>query len=151
MWPAWCSEASCVYGVPSKVVGAPDSSAPTPRHFLTPLPTDRYTSSRPTPRLLAIDFLRRAISPGEGPPRARVARAQKIIRLHPLFPSLLLSFSGGGLVDPLVRASDEHILIVRVPRAGGRPGCPLFFLAGPSPHPMPVQISPHRPPLSPFF
>ena len=29
-----------------------------------------------------------------------------------------------------MRASDEHILIVRVPRAGGRPGCPLFFLRG---------------------
>jgi hypothetical protein len=32
--------------------------------------------------------------------------------------------SKGSLVDPLVRASNEHILIVRVPRAGGRPGCP---------------------------
>ena len=30
----------------------------------------------------------------------------------------------GSLVDPRVRASNEHILIVRVPRAGGRPGCP---------------------------
>jgi len=30
----------------------------------------------------------------------------------------------GGLVDPRVRASNEHILIVRVPRAGGRPGYP---------------------------
>jgi len=27
----------------------------------------------------------------------------------------------GGLVDPRLRASNEHILIVRVPRAGGRP------------------------------
>jgi len=26
----------------------------------------------------------------------------------------------GGLVDPQVRASNEHIPIVRVPRAGGR-------------------------------
>jgi hypothetical protein len=30
----------------------------------------------------------------------------------------------GGLVDPLLRALNEHIHIVRVPRAGGRPGCP---------------------------
>ena len=30
----------------------------------------------------------------------------------------------GGLVDPRLRASNEHILIVRVPRAGGRPGYP---------------------------
>jgi len=30
----------------------------------------------------------------------------------------------GSLADPLVRASNEHIPIVRVPRAGGRPGYP---------------------------
>ena len=30
----------------------------------------------------------------------------------------------GPLVDPRLRASNEHILIVRVPRAGGRPGDP---------------------------
>ena len=30
----------------------------------------------------------------------------------------------GSLVDPRLRASNEHILIVRVPRAGGRPGYP---------------------------
>ncbi len=30
----------------------------------------------------------------------------------------------GGLVDPRLRASNEHIPIVRVPRAGGRPGYP---------------------------
>ena len=33
-------------------------------------------------------------------------------------------FLGGGLVDPRVRASNEHLPSVRVPRAGGRPGCP---------------------------
>ena len=33
----------------------------------------------------------------------------------------------GSLVDPRLRALDEHILIVRVPRAGGRPGSPLFL------------------------
>jgi len=32
--------------------------------------------------------------------------------------------SKGGLVDPRLRASNEHIPIVRVPRAGGRPGYP---------------------------
>ena len=42
---------------------------------------------------------------------------------HPqTFPHL----SKGGLVDPLLRASNEHIPIVRVPRAGGRPGYPPF-------------------------
>ena len=30
----------------------------------------------------------------------------------------------GSLVDPRLRASNEHIRIVRVPRAGGRPGYP---------------------------
>jgi hypothetical protein len=30
----------------------------------------------------------------------------------------------GSLVVPRLRASNEHILIVRVPRAEGRPGCP---------------------------
>ena len=30
----------------------------------------------------------------------------------------------GSLVDPPLRASNEHIPIVRVPRAGGRPGYP---------------------------
>jgi hypothetical protein len=36
-------------------------------------------------------------------------------------PDFLLK---GSLVDSLVRSSNEHIPIVRVPRAGGRPGCP---------------------------
>src|SRR5262245_60454912 len=35
-----------------------------------------------------------------------------------------LSHLEGGLVDPRLRASNEHIPIVRVPRAGGRPGYP---------------------------
>ena len=41
-------------------------------------------------------------------------------------PQSHFSFEG-GLVDPRLRALDEHILIVRVPRAGGRPGSPLFL------------------------
>ena len=36
--------------------------------------------------------------------------------------------SEGGLVDPQMRASNEHLPSVRVPRARGRPGCP--------PHPL---------------
>jgi hypothetical protein len=39
-------------------------------------------------------------------------------------PSSLAYIFKDSLVDPRVRASNEHILIVRVPRAGGRPGCP---------------------------
>ena len=36
----------------------------------------------------------------------------------------------GSLVDPRMRASNEHILIVRVPRAGGRPpGYPAPFFS----------------------
>ena len=30
----------------------------------------------------------------------------------------------GSLVDPRLRASNEHTPFMRVPRAGGRPGCP---------------------------
>jgi hypothetical protein len=41
-------------------------------------------------------------------------------RIFP-FPHLIFR---GSLVDPRLRASNEHILIVRVPRAGGRPGYP---------------------------
>ena len=40
----------------------------------------------------------------------------------------------GSLVDPRLRASNEHILIVRVPGAGGRSGTPPPFSA-------PAQIS----------
>jgi hypothetical protein len=102
----------------------------------------------------------------EGLLRPRVARAQKIIRLHPLLrsgstrpawvsfpsfyhrasasrkdrlttpfssPSLPTSLHECGLVDPQLRASNEHILIVRVPPARGRPGHPhLLLLANPS-------------------
>src|SRR6188768_1390279 len=42
--------------------------------------------------------------------------------------SPLTNTKGSGRGDPLVRASNEHILIVRVPRAGGRPGCPSPLL-----------------------
>jgi hypothetical protein len=35
----------------------------------------------------------------------------------------------GSLVDPRMRASNEHILIVRVPRAGGRPGYPTSLFS----------------------
>jgi hypothetical protein len=45
-------------------------------------------------------------------------------------PSLIIFLSRGSQVDPQVRASNEHILIVRVPRAGGRPGRPLSSYTG---------------------
>ena len=57
----------------------------------------------------------------EGLLRPRIARAQKIIRLHPLLPYCIFK---GSLIDPRLRASNEHIPIVRVPREGGRPGYP---------------------------
>ena len=41
----------------------------------------------------------------------------------------------GSLVDPRLRASNEHIPIVRVPRAGGRPGYPVSSLFEQLPHP----------------
>jgi len=41
-------------------------------------------------------------------------------RIFPIFHFIFR----GSLVDPQLRASNEHILIVRVPRAGGRPGYP---------------------------
>ena len=81
-----------------------------------------------------IDLPLRAFN--EGSPRPRVARAQKIIRLHPFlcsalsFPAALVYPLKGGLVNPLLRASNEHILIVRVPRARGRPGCPSSPIVG---------------------
>ena len=74
--------------------------SPTARSFFTRPPTD-------TPR--------RAINPGEGLPRPRVARAQETIKLHlSLFQT---PTKGSGPGCPLLRASDEHILIVRVLRA----------------------------------
>ena len=94
----------------------------------------------------------------------RVARAQKIISLHSLLPSLLVPFSGGGLVDPRMGASSDDWFSwsipsiwfvwsiglkihseepdgpdrpanqtdesMRVPRAGGRPGCPFPLSCG---------------------
>ena len=45
-----------------------------------------------------------------------------------VFPIPHFNFKG-GLVDPRMRASNEHILIVRIPRAGGSSQLPrpLFF------------------------
>ena len=43
-----------------------------------------------------------------------------------IFPIPYFTFKG-SLVDPRLRASNEHILIVRVPRAGGAPGYPTPF------------------------
>ena len=78
----------------------------------------------------------------EGSPRPRVARAQKIIRLHHILcswstgPTWVFSRSASFLYlslgewpsCPRLRASDEHILIVRVLRARRAPGRFLVFL-----------------------
>ena len=72
---------------------------------------DNSRGGRGKPELLR-DLVRHA--------RTRVAEAI-LYCAHPFHPYLLLR---GSLVDPRLRASNEHILIVRVPRAGGRPGCP---------------------------
>src|ERR1051326_556224 len=48
---------------------------------------------------------------------------QECPSLRALSQSSHLTFKG-SLVDPRLRASNEHIPIVRVPRAGERPGCP---------------------------
>ena len=50
-------------------------------------------------------------------------------------PSSLVLSSEGSLVDPRMRASNEHLLSVRVLRAGGRPGYPLFPLFEQPPKP----------------
>jgi hypothetical protein len=42
--------------------------------------------------------------------------------------SLLVFLPGGGLVDPLLRASNEALPRARAPRAGGRPGRPPLLL-----------------------
>jgi hypothetical protein len=56
-----------------------------------------------------------------------ISSPHEIIRLHPHTGYLTLK---GSLVDPRLRASNEHILIVRVPRAGGRPDCPSHSFQG---------------------
>ena len=66
----------------------------------------------------------------EGLLRPRVARAQETNRLPPFFLVIFASppvSQQGGLVDPRLRASNEHIPIVRVPRAGGQPGYPALY------------------------
>ncbi len=47
-----------------------------------------------------------------------------LVAPNPTLPSLLVSFYGGSLVDPRMRASNEALHRARFPRAGGRPGCP---------------------------
>src|SRR5438552_17326796 len=98
---------------------------PPARNFLTRPPTGRYFSPALPSDCFAIDFPRRAISPSEG------------------LPILHTSLKGSGQGCPQLRASNEHSFIVRVlrarrapgcslptllrarvPRAGGRPGCP---------------------------
>ena len=99
----------------------------------------------------------------EGSPRPRVARAQKIIRLHPPFcPSLrasnerdrskrliqtcsFLSHGMAPVLNPL-RPSNEHILIVRVPGAQDQRGCPSSFSScGLREHRKPSNLPSHAP------
>ena len=60
--------------------------------------------------------------------------------MQALSPALVYPLKG-RLVDPLMRASNEHILIVRVPRAGGRPGCPSLLLLDSRKPPLPFLDS----------
>ena len=55
-----------------------------------------------------------------------ISPGMEVIDLPQRAPQSHFSFEG-SLVDPRLRASNEHIPIVRVPRAGGRPGSPLFL------------------------
>ena len=66
------------------------------------------------------------------------------LRASSQFP--LLAFKG-SLVDPRLRASNEHIPIVRVPRAGGRPGYP----AHPSEPTRSTSTDDHQAPSPPLF
>ena len=71
-------------------------------------------SERPT--MIFPSLLLHVVQDGpDGSPTARV------------FPILRFVFKG-SLVDPRLRASNEHIPIVRVPRAGGRLGYPSHLL-----------------------
>ena len=67
----------------------------------------------------------------EGLLRPRVARAQGIAR--PFFFSSIPfpRIEGRGQGCPRLRASDEHILIVRVLRATRAPGCSLLLFYEP--------------------
>ena len=58
----------------------------------------------------------------------------------------LLAFKG-SLVDPQMRASNEHLPSVRVPRAGGRPGCPSH----PSEAARCASTEDHQAPSPPLF
>ena len=69
---------------------------------------------RPQLRAFNDDLLRITPSP------QAVARRSSTARVFPI-PHFIFK---GSLVDPRLRASNEQILIVRVPRVGGRPGYP---------------------------
>ena len=68
--------------------------------------------------LFFVRVLRARRAPGRSPSPARVPLHYFIFK--------------GSLVDPRLRASNEHIPIVRVPRAGGRPGYPIPFPSSPA-------------------
>jgi hypothetical protein len=80
------------------------------------------------PSKLALTFFSRGgldLSPIARIDRAHSDRAPSDIQM--ILPSLLLLLQEGGLVDPRMRASNEALQRARVPRAGGRPGHPLFM------------------------
>ncbi len=59
-----------------------------------------------------------------------------------LLPNSVTYSPQGGLVDPQMRASNEHLPSVRVPRAGGRPGYPVSLLFEQPLHPCLNLIQP---------
>ena len=93
-----------------------------------PLPTLSYQFSNFSLRRAAC-----SISHCARPTRAFSGRALREHRRPTGCPLALLPNSvtyspQGGLVDPQMRASNEHLPSVRVPRAGGRPGYPVSLL-----------------------
>src|ERR1041385_1781816 len=72
----------------------------------------------------------------------------------PIYPiqAHLPTLLGDSLVDPRLRASNEHILIVRTFREQeDDQDVPSPFFAGPSPHPMPVRFFPASSAPLPYF
>jgi hypothetical protein len=107
--------------------GADSYWSPPAHSFLTRPPIGRHFSHAQPSDCLAIDFPGRAISPGE----------------DLLFPPLRHhTFSLKGVAKLSLRASSEHIPIVRAPRAGGRPGYPLSSLFEQPLHPCLNLIQP---------
>ena len=101
--------------------------------------TSWRSSSRPSRRSLRYNPVKltesrpRSVASVYGPFLTSCTKVARLVS-HCARPESLPMPLKDSLVDPQVRASNEHLLSVRVPRAGGRPGCPL---------PPPLPISPH--------